>query len=115
MKNVLVSARPDGAYADNSAGDAVVSEDGGSVAFVSDADNLVPNDTNDYFDVFESDIHNTFSIQPIAPVNEGDGSVLITVERTGSDGTSDSVEVQTGDGSTPALPVLPPEITDPAH
>ena len=115
VKNVLVSARPDGAYPDDTAGDAVVSKDGSSVAFVSSADNLVPNDANQYFDVFESDLHDSFYIQPIAAVSEGAGSVTITVGRTGNDGTTDTVTVETGDGSIPALPTLPPEITDPAH
>src|SRR5205814_1800194 len=41
--------------------------------------------------------------------------VLITVGRTGNDGTTDTVKVDTGDGSVPALPILPPEITNPGN
>jgi len=111
-KTVNLTANTLGQNADGDARDAVMSADGGSVAFVSLADDLVTPDTNEGTDVFESDIHDSFVFQPIAAVNEGDGSVLITVARSGNLGTTDSVEVQTGDGSTPDIPGLPPEIPD---
>ncbi|HEY4347551.1 MAG TPA: Calx-beta domain-containing protein [Gaiellaceae bacterium] len=104
-----------GTNPDDVSRDPVISSDGGSVAFVSLADDLVTPDSNEATDVFESDIHNSFFIQPITAVGEGDGHVTITVGRSGNAGTTDTVDVATGDGSIPALPLLPPEITDPAN
>jgi hypothetical protein len=76
----------------------VISKDGGTVGFVSLADDLVTPDTNGATDVFAADLKNSFLIQPVNPVNESDGTVTVTVARTGSLGTSDTVEVKTGDG-----------------
>ncbi|MDT4951197.1 MAG: hypothetical protein QOJ37_3792, partial [Pseudonocardiales bacterium] len=111
--NLSVNAA--GQFSDQGARDPVMSADGGSVAFVSLSDDFGMLDTNGATDIFESDIHNTFAFQPVAAVNEGDGTVTITVGRSGNLGTSDQVEVTTGDGSTPDLPLLPPEITNPGN
>jgi hypothetical protein len=100
---------------DEDSRDPVMSADGGTVAFVSLADDLVTPDTNDATDVFTADLHNKFVFNPISAVNEGDGSVTISITRTGSNGTADSVEVTTGDGSTPDIPGLPAEISNPAN
>ena len=116
-KTVNLTANVLGQNGDGDSSDPVISADGGSVAFVSLADDLIGigSDTNNADDVFESDIHNSFSMSPVTVVNENDGNATITVTRSGNDGTSDSVEVTSGDGSTPALPTLPPQITNPAN
>ena len=113
MKNVLASFRStDGGYGDGTSGDPVVSKDGSSVAFVSSSANLVPMDTNDYFDVFESDLHNTFFATSTA-VDEGAGTATIAVGRTGNNGTSDSVDVATGDGFDTSIAPNPfPDATE---
>ena len=100
---------------DEDSRDPVMSADGGTVAFVSLADDLVTPDDNHATDVFTADLHNNFVFDPISAVSEGAGSVTISVTRTGNNGTADSVEVQTGDGSTPDIPTLPPAITNPGN
>ncbi|MCU1358338.1 MAG: outer rane adhesin like protein [Acidimicrobiales bacterium] len=97
---------------DGTSRDPVISADGGSVAFVSLADDLVIPDGNQATDVFESDLHNTFTIQPVTAVSEGDGTVTVTVLRTGSNGTTDTVGYETVDGIIPDIPI-PVDITDP--
>jgi len=100
-----------------SSGVQVISADGGSVAYVSCADDLVAGDTNGKGDVFLTDIHNSFVIQPVSAVQENvaSGNVTITLHRSGNLGTTDTIAYETGDGSTPDLPLLPDEIKNPAN
>ena len=114
-KTVNLTLNATGQNPDGVSRDPVISSDGGSVAFVSLADDLVTPDSNGATDVFESDLHNSFFLQPVAPVSEDAGSVTITVGRSGNLGTTDTVKVETGDGSIPSLPTLPPEITNPGN
>ena len=56
--NILVSVAANGGWADGASTDPAMTPDGRYVAFISAADNLVPNDTNGIADVFVRDLVN---------------------------------------------------------
>lgn len=56
--NILVSVAVGGSFADGPSTDPAITPDGRYVAFISTADNLVPNDTNGIADVFVRDLVN---------------------------------------------------------
>jgi Tol biopolymer transport system component len=110
-KTSLISdgSKPDGigdseVFASLAAPDDVVvpiSSDGSTVAF---AANVVENefgatDTNAANDVYAVDLHNQLVISPVSPVNEGDDHVTIEVTRSGLNGSDDTVDFKTADGS----------------
>ncbi len=60
--NILVSVATNGGWGDGASSDAAMTPDGRYVAFVSEADNLVPNDTNGIADVFVRDLVNQTTV-----------------------------------------------------
>jgi Tol biopolymer transport system component len=68
---VLVSAATNGTFANDSSSSSVMTPDGRYVAFVSAADNLVSNDTNEIADVFVRDLVNNDTTLVSVGANRG--------------------------------------------
>jgi uncharacterized repeat protein (TIGR01451 family) len=89
-----------------------IAANGAVAAFMSFATDYGLTDTNNAIDVFEADLHNQIAIQPIDPVTEGNDHVTVTLTRSGSNGSKDTVGLHTVDGLDAGLP-NPPGVTSP--
>src|SRR5207244_6221171 len=80
-----------------------ISADGRHVVFTSPASDIVPNDTNNYDDVFLFTVPTRFGQVQFSsasyPANEGDGAATITVTRNGGSEGTVSVDYATSGGT----------------